>query len=363
MIQRQLKLRLTVKQERTLNEWLWRLTGVANWAVRKIENDGREGTWYSKIEFQNLLANHGEKMEIPSHVIQGTLRNAHESWTRCFKKLASKPRLKGKRNRLSSIPFPDTLRAPKENRIAVPGLGKLKFHKQELPEGKIKNGRIIKRANGWYLSLVIDAQPNTIPITGNGEIGIDPGFKDLLTLSNGTKIEHPRELEASAKRLAQAQRGINRKLVGRLHAKIGNQRKDRNHKLSRTLVSENGLIVWSMDNKKGIAKKFGRSVQSSGHYQLQRMLSQKSALSGREYVEVDSKFSTVTCSACHSRSGPTGLSALAVRQWRCPCGAEHDRDINSAINTLIAGRGLRLERSGNATSETLINLSSGELSI
>ena len=41
MITRELKLELTVKQERTLNEWLWNLTGVHNWAVRKIELDGR----------------------------------------------------------------------------------------------------------------------------------------------------------------------------------------------------------------------------------------------------------------------------------------------------------------------------------
>ena len=43
MIQRQLKLRLTTTQEQQLTDWLWHLTGVWNWAIRKLELDAREG--------------------------------------------------------------------------------------------------------------------------------------------------------------------------------------------------------------------------------------------------------------------------------------------------------------------------------
>jgi len=51
----------------------------------------------------------------------------------------------------------------------------------------------------------------------------------------------------------------------------------------------------------------------------------------------------MTCSDCLSRKGPTGLSGLKVRQWVCSaCGAVHDRDINSAKITLIAGLGYNL---------------------
>ena len=39
MIQAQLKLRPNRKQEAVLTEWLWNLTGVWNWAVRKIALD------------------------------------------------------------------------------------------------------------------------------------------------------------------------------------------------------------------------------------------------------------------------------------------------------------------------------------
>ena len=63
---------------------------------------------------------------------------------------------------------------------------------------------------------------------GNGVIGIDPGFRNLLTTSEGEVIEHPREFEQAQGRLAQAQRGHDTKLAARLQERIGNRRKDRN---------------------------------------------------------------------------------------------------------------------------------------
>jgi transposase len=345
MVQYQLKLRLNTKQEVILNEWLWNLTGVWNFAVRKIELDARDNIYHSKFEFQNLLAEHGKKIGIPSHTIQGMLSMAYMAWQRCFKKIGGKPKLKGFRNQLNSIPFSDVIKPPKGNRIGLPGVGSVRFHSMELPEGKIKGGRIVRKASGWYLCLFIDAEPKAIQHTADGEIGIDPGFMSLLTLSTGEKIEHPKELTKSAKRLAQAQRGKNKKLAARIQERAANKRKDRNHKLSRRLVAENQIIVFSADNHKGISKKFGKSVASAGHAQLQSMLNYKSITSDRVYIEVNPKHSTMTCSTCGCLSGPKGLSGLSVRRWECKeCGTLHDRDVNAAINTLTVGAGIALER-------------------
>jgi len=345
MITSTLKLRLNKKQEAALNGWLWNLTGVYNWAVKKIELNAQNKIYFSAFDFVNLLSDHGKRIGIPSHTLQGTLLQAHTAWTRCFKKLAKKPKFKGKRNKLNSIMFPDRIHRPKENHIGVPGVGKIRYHKQGLPKGNIKCGRIIKRASGWYLCLFIDAQREPIVCTGEGRVGIDPGFKSLLTLSTGEKIEHPRELEATAKRLGQAQRGHDKALASRLSGRRANRAKDRNHKLSLRLVKENVFIAFSADNHKGIAKKFGKSVSSSGHYQLRQMISYKSSSCGRKYVEVDSKNSTRMCSACGALTGPSGLAQLSVRQWACSaCGARHDRDQNAAINALIAGAGAAHEK-------------------
>lgn len=225
MIQRQLKLKLTKRQERQLESWLPTLAAIWNWAVRKIELDGRDALYHTSKGFQNLLANHGPKVGIPSHTIQGMLLQAHDSWQRCFKKQAKKPRLKGRRNKLNSIPFPDPFQAPHNNRVKVPRIGRVRFYKQKLPVGKIKCGRIVKRASGWHLCLFIDAEPNAVPAVGRGCAGIDPGFNSLLALSTGEKVEHPRELRLSALRLAQAQRGGNKKLAARISEHVASQRK------------------------------------------------------------------------------------------------------------------------------------------
>lgn len=346
MIQVQLKLKLSKRQGRQLDRWLWHLSGVYNWAVRKIEQDAQGGIYYTKMSFQNALNGHSSKIGLPADALCGTLDTAYLAWRRCFKKTARKPRLKGRRNRLNSIAFAHGLKII-NGRLAVVGLGRVRFHQQVIPEGRIGQFRLIKRASGWYACLFIQVEPQIIPRTANGQVGIDPGFKDLLAFSGGEKVGHPRELEAAALRLAQAQRGINRKQVARIHERLSSQRKDRNHKLSRRLVAENQLIAFSADRHSNIARRFGKSVASSSHYQLRSMLAYKSKCRTDGlgiYIEVSSRNSTRTCSACGALTGPTGWAGLSVRQWDCSaCGAHHDRDINAAMNTLIAGAGLAHE--------------------
>jgi putative transposase len=184
----------------------------------------------------------------------------------------------------------------------------------------------------------LDVNPTIADRVTSNRIGIDPGFSSLLSFSDGTKVAHPRELETSAAALARAHRGGHKLLAARIQQRIANQRRDRNHKLSRKLISENVLIVFSDDNHKAIARSFGKSVTSSGHAQLRSMLAYKSRLGGTQYIEVASRYSTRTCSACGSLSGPAGYAGLKVRRWVCQdCGVEHDRDCNAAVNTLRWG--------------------------
>lgn len=340
MIQCQLKLRLTKAQESQLLEWLPILGSIWNFAVRKIELNALDHIYFSPVAFRNLLAGHSRKLGIHSHVLQGVLMSAYESWRRAQRGISKKPHLKGARNKINSIPFPDPFSRPTGNRLWLHGVGSVRFHGQDIPAGRIKSGRVVKRASGWYLCLFIDAEPTPITLTAHAVVGIDPGFASLLTLSTGQKIEHPRELERSAARLAQAQRGNDKQLTARLQERILNQRKDRNHKLSTRLVSENRIIAFSKDRASAVAHRFGKSVASSAHAQLRQMLAYKCRAGGRQYIEVDPANSTRRCSFCGALTGPTGLAQLSVRQWECSaCGTSHDRDRNAAINTLIVGAG------------------------
>jgi len=384
VIVRTLKLKLNKTQETTLNQWLHHLTGVYNWGHKKIEHSATHQDYFSKYDFTNQLADHGDKksifvqdkkyfskyifkklledhgnknepqnpdstkvydvLGIPSHTIAATLLQIYIAWDRCFKKVSKKPKLKGQRNKLNSIPFPDPFKFPVKNRIGVPYLGKVRFYKQDIPLAKIKNGRILKKASGWYLCICLDTN-SKFPVKDTDKVvGIDPGFSTLLTLSDGTKIENPRELRKGAKRLAQAQRGKRKKLAARLSEKQSNQRSDRNHKISRKLVENYATICYSNDNFKSLARtRFGKSVSEAGLGQLIGMLTYKSRLGGRKLIPVNSVRTTMTCGTCWSLTGPTGFRGLKVRSWECSaCGAVLDRDLNSAQVVLKIGLGTSL---------------------
>lgn len=344
MLDRHLKLKLTKVQETKVLEWLNNLTGVYNWGIRKVKLNALNKIYFSKYTFQNLLANHSRKLEIPSHTISGTLLQAFDAWKRFFTKVSGEPTLKGRRNKFNSIPFPDPIEKVKKDKIFIPGLSWVKFYKQQIPTGLIKNARLIKRASGWYLIITIDNNPVITKVKDtDSKVGCDTGFKDLLVLSDGMKYKNPRELRTGAIRLAQAQRGGNKKLAARLQEHQANRRKDRNHKIALDIVRNHKEIYVTNDNLKGQRSLFGKSVQEAGISQLRKFISYKSSSCGRKFTLVDSRYTTMTCSICGSRSGPTGLRKLDVREWVCiVCGTHHDRDINAARIILISGSGLDL---------------------
>ena len=79
---------------------------------------------------------------------------------------------------------------------------------------------------------------------------------DASTLSDGRKIENPRELRKSGECLAQAQRGNNKKLTAKIHEKIRRQRLNRNHQINHDLVKRYSTMAASDDSFKGMASPF-----------------------------------------------------------------------------------------------------------
>ena len=348
MIIRELKLKLTTEQENKLCMWLTILTSIYNFAIRKIKLDANDSIYYSKFEFITLLSNHSKKLHIPSHTIQHMLLRAWRTWQLCFKKVSREPKLKSIRNKLRSIPFPDPIPRSRldtiKSRIKLPLLKSIKFHKQDIPSGNIKCCCIIRRASGWYIQLTIDTK-HTFQVKETKEkVGIDTGLKDLAILSNGIKYTNHRYYRKCQKRVAQAQRGNNKKLVARLYERIANKRKDYNHKVSRQIIENYRDIYITNDNLRNQTKIFGKSVNDAGINQLRQFILYKGDNHNRKVSLVSSINSTKTCSSCFALTGPSGLKQLNVRFWECKaCGAKHDRDINSAMFTLKVGVGSTLD--------------------
>jgi len=80
----------------------------------------------------------------------------------------------------------------KGDKLTVPGVGTCRVRLSRPLEGTVKQLRITRRADGWFVLLVCDLpKPTPLPKTGQS-VGIDVGLTTFATLSNGEKIENPR---------------------------------------------------------------------------------------------------------------------------------------------------------------------------
>ena len=194
----------------------------------------------------------------------------------------------------------------------------------------------------WYFCVNVQVQPQ--PNLDGQPIGIDLGLKEAAVASNGLRCNSGwyRRLE---QKIATAQRARHERRVKRLHAKVKNCRKDAQHKFSTNVVrAASAVYVGNVPVKLLTQGNNAKSGYDAGIYSLKTMLSYKCEHAGIDYKEVNEAFSTQVCSTCGAlpSTSPKGRADLGVRQWACcNCGTLHNRDLNAAINIVIAGAGHR----------------------
>ena len=169
-------------------------------------------------------------------------------------------------------------------------------------------------------------------------------------LSNGTEIANPRYFQKIQKRLRRAQRRVSRRkkfsnrwkkavrIVAKVHRTAFNQRNDFQHKLSRKIVNEYGIIVVEDLNVKGLSRSMlSKSVHDAGWAAFFSKLSYKAESAGRRLLPVHARGTSQRCPC-----GEPNLKRLADRKHVCrSCGLLTTRDHASALEILRLGLSLQ----------------------
>ena len=305
--------------------------------------------------------------EVSAVVLQQALADLNTAYRNFFNSITGKrkgpkvtpPRFRSKRDNRQAIRFTRNARfaVTAGGKLRLPKIGDVKVRWSRRLPSEPSSVTVVKDAAGRdFASFVVEIDAEPLP-EATGEVGIDLGLTHFAVLSDGRKIANPRFLRRAERRLKKAQQALSRKAKGsnnrkkaivkvaRAHARVADARRDFAHKLSTTLIRENQAVYVEDLALKGLARtRLGKSMHDAGWGQFVAMLEYKAARYGRTLVKIDRWFpSSKLCSACGALAESMPLN---VREWTCPCGAVHDRDVNAARNILAAGRAERLNACG-----------------
>jgi IS605 OrfB family transposase len=297
--------------------------------------------WLSGYDLQKLVngATKGDDgFGIPSQTLQQVCEE-YATRRKQFKKHKLNWRVsnqKSSKYSLGWIPFKKGTAIYKAGQIRFAGKMLSLWDSYGLDKYELRAGSITQDPRGrWYLNVVVKVAAKQSK--GTNSVGIDLGFKDAATCSDGQVLKS-RWFREEEKALATAQRAGKKNRARAIHAKIANRRKDAMHKLSTKLVAQNAAIfVGDVSTAKMVKMGNGKSTLDAGWAMFKTMLDQKATQAGVVFEEVKEAYSTQTCSSCGSIEGPKGLAGLGVREWTCSCGAHHDRDVNAALNIRATG--------------------------
>ena len=319
---------------------------------------------------------------IPSNALSNAIMDFRKAQASYFRKAEcgkNRPRFASKSDAVQSFRNGLPMRRMEGNRYPLSKkLGSVRIRRRDRLRYPLESlsSWTVKRENGvYYLVLLfnVDVQPKP-PVSG--EVGIDLGVKDFLTLSTGEKINYPDRLRQLEEKVRWEQRKLSRRVKGssnyrkqkstvaKAYAKLRHYRENFQHQLSHRLIEDNqfiGMETLAVQNMTRRAKKkldengkptrngqsakrvMNRSILQNGWSGLVDKLAYKAQWYGRTFVQVDRFYPSSRL--CHNCGHKYDELRLSEREWVCEsCGVLHDRDVNAALN--ILDEALRLSQTG-----------------
>lgn len=319
---------------------------------------------------------------IPSHALSNAIMDFRKTQAAYFRKAEygkNRPRFASKDDSVQSFRNGRPMRHMEGNRYPLSKkLGSVRIRRRDRFRYPLESllSWTVKRENGvYYLVLLFDVDVQPKPPV-DGQVGIDVGVKDFLTLSTGEKVNYPDRLRQLEEKVRCEQRKLSRRVKGssnyrkqrvavsKAYAKVRHFRENFQHQVSHKLIEDNQFIgmetlaVQRMTRKAKrelgtdgkperngqLAKRaMNRSILRNGWSSFAGKLAYKAQWCGRTFVQVDKFYpSSRLCHDCgHKYDG----LLLSEREWVCEsCGTSHDRDVNAALN--ILDEALRLSQMG-----------------
>ena len=218
-------------------------------------------------------------------------------------------------------------------------------------EGKIKGVIVKKDLDGrWFATAMCEGMgAKYCSLERKKMVGLDVGVTNFIHDSGGHRIDNPQILKKSEKRLRRAQRKMSKKTressnknkqrsrLARIHQKVANQRRDFEHKVSRTYVDKYDTIFVEDLSITNMMKnhKLAKSIANVSWNSFFQKLEYKAESAGILFRKVRPHGTSQECSRC----GRMVKKSLAQRTHSCDsCGFVMDRDHNAAVN--IRQRGI-----------------------
>lgn len=281
---------------------------------------------------------------------QEALRNLDKAFDNFFRRCKRNepkkgfPKYKSRKKSTAKFTLGHTIKVSNKT-IRLPRLGilRLKEHGYIPTNARILSATIKERAGRWFISVNIDEKP--IRQVGTEIIGVDVGIKNIAVLSDGTRYENPKALEAATKRLRLLDKAVSRKKKGsnnrtkavkrlaRQHYRIACIRKDAIHKATDAITKRAAVLGIETLNVAGMLKNhcLAKALSDASMSEFHKQLEYKMKWAGGIVVKADMFYpSSKICSVCGVVKDKL---TLKERTFKCDdCGNAMDRDLNAAIN-------------------------------
>lgn len=264
---------------------------------------------------------------------------------------------------------------PKVGRLrlfSVDGLIRVQLHRPLPADCKIKHVMVTRDSEQWHVCFQLELPAPAVVPSDKPAVGIDMGLSSLLSLSDGTQIEHPKwydklqikrskyQIRFARQRRANNPQNYNEdgtskkgvfiwrystrmKVNANLHRKL--ERKGKNqrwyfwHTVTTWLVQNYGVIVLEDLNLTFMLKNghLARRAHDAGLGIFLGFLESKAAAHGVQIIKVNPAYTSQQCSCCgHITDKNRTREAWSV--FKCvACGHQEHADINAAKNILVRG--------------------------